>query len=484
MTATIYISGRNCARYVTRSLLSLTRQTWQDFHVVFVDDASTDDTAAQAREVLSRHFAGRHRLVVNPAPQGKAANAFELLGRDGSEFTAILDADDELIHDGALAQMADAYARGYDIVWTQYVTDDGRRGGNGPLDPTRAPRGQRWLTSHFFSFRTELFAQVPAALLQDDEGRWLQCACDFAIAFPLLDQTRRYLHLPIEAYRYTASNPQSHHNQAGPSQTLSSPAQQASAKLVLSRPALPCTRPLETHPDSLIQLTQRLQAAQTARAEQIARSTEQRLARMPFRTLALQRLVQQEKVPAAWLGDAGGWALDAEFLSHMIDVLDRHAQPRVLEFGSGRGSKILATLIASRGGSLHSIEHDAVWAERTGQDFERHGLAAHARVLHCPLVDVSFFEQPGRFYDLSSLDPELRFDVVIIDGPPAQTCKLARLPSLAAIAPQLAPTGFHILLDDYERPEEQQIVEIWKKIVPDLHYERLDFDKSVCQITS
>jgi hypothetical protein len=105
-------------------------------------------------------------------------------------------------------------------------------------------------------------------------------------------------------------------------------------------------------------------------------------------------------------------------------------------------------------------------------------------VLHCPLVDVSFFEQPGRFYDLSSLDPELRFDVVIIDGPPAQTCKLARLPSLAAIAPQLAPTGFHILLDDYERPEEQQIVEIWKKIVPDLHYERLDFDKSVCQITS
>lgn len=205
---------------------------------------------------------------------------------------------------------------------------------------------------------------------------------------------------------------------------------------------------------------------------------------MPFRTLALQRLVQQEKVPAAWLGDAGGWALDAEFLSHMIDVLDRHPQPRVLEFGSGRGSKILATLIASRGGSLHSIEHDAVWAERTGQDFERHGLAAHARVLHCPLVEVSFFEQPGRFYDLSGLDPELRFDVVIIDGPPAQTCKLARLPSLAAIAPQLAPTGFHILLDDYERPEEQQIVEIWKKIVPDLHYERLDFDKSVCQITS
>lgn len=483
MTATIFVSGRNCAPYVSRCLESLKRQIFQDFHILFIDDASTDQTAEIAQAYLQEHFQGRHTYQRNSHHQGKSSNAYTAI-KDDSEFTAILDADDELIDDGILAQMAEAYSNGYDIVWTNYITDDGRIGGNGPLDPTVSPRTQRWSTSHFFSFRTNLFFNIPASYFKDDAGHWLKCACDFSIAFPLLDQTRRYLHLPAQAYRYTATNPSSHHNQSELSGSLSSPAQIASAKIVLSRKPLPCTRPFETHPQSLGMLGLRQQLANAKKLEQLSVNLEQRLNRLPFRMLSLDRLVRLEKNPAAWLSDAGGWALDAEFLSHLTEVLDHYKKPRVLEFGSGRGSKILARIIKNRGGTLHSIEHNEKWAANTHQDFEENGLSDSAKVVYCPLTDVSFFDHPGRFYNLKDLDPSLIFDVVIIDGPPAQTCALARLPSLASIAGQLSPKGYHLFLDDYDRREEKQIVEIWKKLVPELKYIQLDFDKSVCQITN
>ena len=447
MTATIYISGRNCARYVTRSLLSLTRQTWQDFHVVFVDDASTDDTAAQAREVLSRHFAGRHRLVVNPAPQGKAANAFELLGRDGSEFTAILDADDELIHDGALAQMADAYARGYDIVWTQYVTDDGRRGGNGPLDPTRAPRGQRWLTSHFFSFRTELFAQVPAALLQDDDGRWLQCACDFAIAFPLLDQTRRYLHLPIEAYRYTATNPQSHHNQAGPSQVLSSPAQQASARLVLSRPALPCTRPLETHLGSILNLVYMMQAKNTARQISI-----------------------EEKNNSEYFQKKNQWEETNEIIFYFLKILKKINNANVLQLGgSGKTNKIIEK-INYHGGSITILDNAEI--ESTNNKFGT-----------LPMIDINFLGENCVFFDLEKIESEDAFDLCIILNPTKLISKFSKLPSIPLVYNIINKNPINIIIAIESNEDENNIFKFLSEI-PELIVHKIGSTSKIIHIES
>lgn len=482
----VFMTGHNCAAYIPDAFASLASQQDPSFEVLFVDDASVDETARVAREWLGRYFPRRHVVVSSPERKGKARHAFEQLkGRRQHSFVAILDADDRLVDDRILADFTEAYRQGYDVVWANYRTDTGLVGGNGPLDPTRSPRGQGWKTSHFFSFRQELIENVPREYFLDDTGQWFQCACDFAIAYPLLDQTRRYLHIPRTSYRYTTTNPCSHHQQG--SGGLSSPLQRAAARQVLAKPPLALSRDLQSHLPSVVQaLSARLQQTQedVARCRQSLQSMEQRLLDLPFQMLAVQRLTEQERIPASWLREAGGWALDIGLLAHLADLLDDYACPRVLEFGSGRGTKSLARMVANRGGTLTSIEHDPEWFQRTSAELQLHGLSPQARVEHRPLVDMDFCGIPGRFYDMQFLQDDDVFDVVIVDGPPAKTIALARLPALPSIATHLSAGGFHILLDDHDREDEQTILKMWLQLAPELTATSLRFGKGVAQLQS
>lgn len=487
--ALIFITGRNCRSYVDRCLDSLLLQTHPTMHVLYVDDASNDGTDEIAQARLQRDFPGRHTFVRNLEPWGKARNAHvhlrSALGR--GDFVAILDADDSLILPDALAAMAREYAAGFDVVWTNYETDSGAVGSNSALDPFVSPRVQGWRTSHFFSFRAELLSAVPEAYFRDGRGQWFAAACDLAIAFPVLDQTRRYRYLPLPAYRYTVSNPNSHHNRDPQSRGLNSRLQQECAKKILAKPPLACHRHLSGVAGALdaaigqrlAQIDEKLSRITAALAKLQAVG-----AAAPFVQHALTSLTGREQIPLSWLRQAGGWALDVGLLAHVAELLDGYPAPRVLEFGSGRGTKSLARIVANRGGSLVSVEHDPTWYQRTSVELEAAGLGGHAMVRLCPLVDVEFFTVPGRFYDMSWLRPEDRFDLVIVDGPPAATCKMARLPAFPAIAAHVAPGGFHLLLDDFERDDERQIVAMWRAFVPELSYETLDFGKGVCVIST
>jgi predicted O-methyltransferase YrrM len=483
----VFVCARNAEPYVERCLHSLAAQRSADFDVLFIDDASSDRTAALARALLQAHFAGRHTLVSSTERKGKARHAFEQLpGRTDADFIAVLDGDDELVDPDILGDLAQAYGDGFDVVWTNFVTDTGVDGGNGPLDPFDSPRSQGWQTSHFFSCRQALLARVPAAYFQDEQGQWLDCACDFAIAYPVLDQTRRYLYLPRTSYRYTTLNPLSHHLQGEPSGSLSSPRQRAAAATVLAKPPLPCWRPVHSHQVAMNHgLAVKLQQVHVDVAQCFARleSLEQQVREAPFVHLAMERLVRSEDIPLGWLRESGAWALDVGLLDHLADTMNRYQHPRVLEFGSGRGSKMLARLVANRGGRLVCVEHDPAWAARTGGEFAAHGLDAHAQVVHRPLVDTEFMGQPGLFYDMGFLAETDAFDIVIVDGPPARTCELARLPALPAVAAHLSAQGFHVYLDDHERAEEQEIVRRWLVAAPELQARALSFGKGVCEIT-
>jgi glycosyltransferase involved in cell wall biosynthesis len=245
--ALIYMTARNCERYVGDSLRSLASQTHDNLHVLFIDDASDDATGSIASGLLTKLFPGRHSFIRNGSHWGKARNAHVHLRAHAPDaaFIAILDGDDQLIVPDILARIAEQYARGMDVVWTNYVTDQNKVGHCGPLDPRRSPRSQGWKTSHFFTFRAELLGNVGEHYFKDESGAWFMSACDWAIAYPVLDQTRRYHYIPENAYCYIASNPRSHHNSAPHNPLagkLTSALQKHNAQQVLNKPPLPCLR--------------------------------------------------------------------------------------------------------------------------------------------------------------------------------------------------------------------------------------------------
>jgi len=479
----VFVTAHNAQDHVVACLRSLAQQRYQDFRVAMVDDASTDQTVALARECLQTYFPGRHDLVESPLRQGKAFHACQYLRHlSGFDFVAVVDGDDQLVDPLAFDALARAYDDGFDVVWSDFVTDAGQPGGNGPLDPFSSPRQQGWQSSHLFSFRNGLLDAVPDTYFQDEHGQWLDCACDMAIAYPVLDQTRRYLYVPQQFYRYTTNNPLSHHAGHG---SLSSPRQRQRAAWVQSRDPLPCWRPVHEHAPSLhMGAGVKLQQLDVSVAHCFARleSLEQRLQQAPLNQLSIERLVKQEGVPVSWIRALGGWAVDPGLLDHLATVLDGYQAPRVLEFGSGRGSRVLARLVANRGGTLVSLEHDATWAADTARSYEQHGLGAHAQVLHAPLVPMTCLGLSGQFYDMSVLPSELKFDVVLVDGPPEATGPYGRLPALSAVASRLSLQGFHLLLDDYHREQERHIVRWWLEMAPELQATELSFDKQVCEI--
>lgn len=481
--ALIFMNGRNCERFVSAAIESLVWQTHPAVHVLFVDDCSTDATAEIARQMLADHFRGRHTLVRNPEPWGKARNAHVHLraALAHGDFVAVLDADDQLIVASILADLSAQYAAGFDVVWTNFETDRGGIGNNGPLDPFRPPRGQGWKTSHFFSFRAELFEPIPEDYFQDETGQWLPAACDFAIAFPVLDQTRRYHHLPVRAYRYTVTNPASHHNQDPQAAGLNSRRQMRCAQVVLNKPALPCRRwlfgPHAAADHAVFQLHQRLAAENAALVQQML-ALETARAAAPVATPADDAWAQQavsvlhQCCPAllALAMDDPGPPPSPALLWRWWQWLQRGpAAPRVLEIGAGTLAPALHALVRGLGGRITTVcgDHDRALAlyARLG-----HAGIDEPEVLHTPLIDAAFDDVEAQFPNLAALpDDASAFDLAIVSAAACGTVPRDALLALPMLVPRLNPQGFRLCLWSPEDAQPMRdAASLWRSAAPDL----------------
>jgi len=501
--ALIYMTGRNCERYLRASIESVARQTHDAVHVLFVDDCSDDGTLAAARMLLATHLPGRHTLVRNPQPWGKARNADvhlrESLPR--GDFVAILDADDQLIRPTILAEMAAHYACGHDVVWTNFETDTGHDGGSGPLDPLQPPRPQGWRTSHFFSFRAELFANVPESYLQDDNGRWFPAACDRAIALPILDQTRRYKFMPVNALRYTTNNPNSHHNRDPKGSAFSSREQSACAELIQAKPPLPCRRWLLGEraggDEALLALREQLVGELRSLGNRMTVTAPAPAAPAPGVQPTLRGDDAWSQVAAATLAQRCP-ALLALMMDGQAAPLPLHdawrwwnwlqaggRAPAVLEIGAGPLAAPLKAMVHALGGRFLSVCADRERTVALRTRLESAGVSADVR--HVPLADASLGDDRARIADLSALPPDASgYDILLTTLPASGGAAAEAILALPMAVDRLDPQGFRICLWAPEDPAgRRQVMSAWGALLPQLQFTDNAFaGQAVCARTS
>lgn len=153
----------------------------------------------------------------------------------------------------------------------------------------------------------------------------------------------------------------------------------------------------------------------------------------------------------------------------------------VVELGSGISTVLLARLLHQRpprnGCRLVAVEHDERWAQWVTDQLEREGTGTDVEVVHAPLSPCPVADLP--WYDVDVLTAALdhgpdgdAIDLLVVDGPPAYDpgLSLARYPALAVLADRLAP-GATVVLDDVERPGEQEVLRRWERET------RLTFDR-------
>jgi predicted O-methyltransferase YrrM len=152
--------------------------------------------------------------------------------------------------------------------------------------------------------------------------------------------------------------------------------------------------------------------------------------------------------------ETNAWSLGDEPLRRVLLAIDEGART-IVECGSGRSTVLIARRLAELGeGSVHSLEHDAGWADRTRELLAAEAVA-RAEVITAPLENGWYARSAVRLLPNS-------VDLLLIDGPPAGEPELrrSRHPTLDELGDRLRP-GALIVLDDARRVGEAEAMELW-----------------------
>jgi predicted O-methyltransferase YrrM len=172
-------------------------------------------------------------------------------------------------------------------------------------------------------------------------------------------------------------------------------------------------------------------------------------------------------IPTYWTEHS----ITPETLTQIQQLIAALGMRNVLELGSGLSTLMIAHAFRrAGGGKVLSLDDDARWAAQTTATLEREGLASFAEVRVAPLKDVTSGGRTSSWYDISAIAAGTRFDLVIVDGPPAwKGDRLARLPALYELRKHLSENGV-LVLDDAGRGGEAEIARQWQRDFPDLHF--------------
>jgi hypothetical protein len=126
----------------------------------------------------------------------------------------------------------------------------------------------------------------------------------------------------------------------------------------------------------------------------------------------------------------------------------------ILECGSGLSTLVMSALAGRRGVPIYSLEHHETYFGHVNGLLRRLQLGKVNHLL-APLQSAGDFE----WYDVQPTSFPDKFQLIICDGPPSDT-KGGRYGLFPVLKNTFAP-GATLLLDDVDRPEEQQILRRW-----------------------
>lgn len=156
------------------------------------------------------------------------------------------------------------------------------------------------------------------------------------------------------------------------------------------------------------------------------------------------------------------WGISPDFANLLVTVIKQHRPARILELGSGTSTVIASYALDAAGieGHITSLEHVDEFTQDNQRTLALHGFVEFAHIVHAPLASVTLEDKQYPWYDTSALDSIHGIDLLIVDGPPDRESKGYRFPALPLLYDKLND-GAIILVDDYIRTAEYQMVNAW-----------------------
>jgi predicted O-methyltransferase YrrM len=178
-----------------------------------------------------------------------------------------------------------------------------------------------------------------------------------------------------------------------------------------------------------------------------------------------------------------GWAASPDFLAVLMRHVRRGRPGTVVECGSGVSTLVLArSLQLNGGGHVYSLEHLPEHVIETRALLNEHGVGSFATVLESPLRTLRLGSTEWSWYSVEAL-PQGAIDMLVVDGPPWTTGRLARYPAGPVLFPRLSSAAV-VILDDAGRADERAALARWREEYPALSHEKVECEKGCAVLRS
>jgi hypothetical protein len=158
-----------------------------------------------------------------------------------------------------------------------------------------------------------------------------------------------------------------------------------------------------------------------------------------------------------------GWAASPDFLMKIAEVILNEKPKFILELGSGVSTFVIKACCDLIGNSTAlSIDHNSEYLSITEGKIQRTMGSTVINFKHCPLKEHKIEQSIWLWYDLPLSCIKSEIELLIVDGPPRKIHKNSRYPAVMYLHSKFADKS-KILLDDYNRIDEQETVTFWMK---------------------
>ena len=156
--------------------------------------------------------------------------------------------------------------------------------------------------------------------------------------------------------------------------------------------------------------------------------------------------------------------LGSQLSSQAMHEVVRHVlleRPKVVvECGSGASTMWIGRALRRVGeGRVIALENSVDWVAIVTGLLQQEGLSS-VEIRHAPMepIQVAGHQQP--WYSGAAIADVEEIDLLLVNGPPGRTNKLARYPAVPALRDKLRP-GATVMLDDCHRQDEKETLRKW-----------------------
>ena len=206
----IVVCGRNASSYIKRCLESILNQTYTDYQVICVDDASED--VEEFTEIIKPYvekYPEKIKIIYNTErlyPLQNHVKAITTFCKDTQDVIVTVDADDTLFSRNSLRKLNEVYV--YGEVWMTYGNyareSDGEIRKEHEIDGDLDRRNKNCYISHLRTFRKHVYDKIKQEDFLDVDGDYFKVAADLVLMFPIMEMSGkervRYISEPLLLY--------------------------------------------------------------------------------------------------------------------------------------------------------------------------------------------------------------------------------------------------------------------------------------------